>query len=90
MRAYLCFLERSQFSITFILGIPPDSAPYPISRVLRDRHLPKSESVIKVPPLVHGVPTIITSSPFIGFEHMSKEWKVGKVNYECDIASFLR
>jgi hypothetical protein len=80
----------SKLSITFTLDISPDSAPYPISRVLCDRHLSKSESVIKVPLLVHGVPTIITSSLFIGFERMSKEWKVGKVNYECDIASFLR
>jgi hypothetical protein len=67
----------------------PDSAPYPIIRVWRDHHLSKSESVIKVPPLVHGVPTIITSSLFIGFERMIKEWNVGKVNYEYDIVSFL-
>jgi hypothetical protein len=57
---------------------------------LRDHRQSKSESVIKVPPLVNGVPTIITSSLFIGFEHMSNESKVEKVNYEFHIASFLR
>jgi hypothetical protein len=59
-------------------------------RVLRDRHQSKSESVFKVLPLVHCVPTIITSSLFIRFEHMSNEWKVEKVNYEFGITSFLR
>jgi hypothetical protein len=82
--------KLSKLSITFLLGISLDSAPYPISTVWRDRHLSKSKSVIKVPPLVHAVPTIITSSLFIRFEYMSKEWKVGKVSYEWDIASFLR
>jgi hypothetical protein len=33
---------------------------------------------------------IITSSLFIGFEHMCNEWKVEKVNYEFGIGSFLR
>jgi hypothetical protein len=84
------FVKVSKFSIIFTLGISPGSAPYPISRVLRDCHLSKSKSVIKVPPLVCGIPMIITSSLFIGFERMSKEWKVWKVHYECDIASFLR
>jgi hypothetical protein len=68
----------------------PDSASCSVSRVLRDRRQSKSESVIKVPPLVNNIPTIITSSLFIGFERMSNEWKVGKVNYEFDIACFLR
>jgi hypothetical protein len=68
----------SKLSITLLLCIFPDSAPCSVSRVLWDRRQSKSESVIKVPPLVNGVPTIITSSLFIGFEHMSNEWKVGK------------
>jgi hypothetical protein len=59
-------------------------------RVLRDRHQSKSESIFKVLPLVHCVPTIITSSLFIRFEHMSSEWKVEKVNYEFGTTSFLR
>jgi hypothetical protein len=80
----------SKFPITSVLCTFPDSAPCPISRVLRDRHLSKSESMFKVPPPVHSVPMIITSSLFVGFERMSNGWKVGKVNYECDIASFLR
>jgi hypothetical protein len=80
----------SKLSITFTLDISPDSAPYPISRVLCDRHLSKSESVIKVPPLVHGVPTIITSSLFIRFECMTNGLKVEKVKYEFGVASFLR
>jgi hypothetical protein len=66
----------SKFSITYILCTFPDSAPCPINRVLHDRHLSKSESVIKVPPLVHVVPTIITSSLFIRFECTSNGWKV--------------
>jgi hypothetical protein len=80
----------SKFSITFILGISHDSAPYPISGVLRDRHQQKSEAVFKVLPLVHCVPTIITFSLFIGFERTGDHWKVKKVNYEFGIASFLR
>jgi hypothetical protein len=59
-----------KFPITFILGISHDSAPYPISGVLRDRRQPKSEVVFKVLPLVHWVPTIITFSLFIRFELM--------------------
>jgi hypothetical protein len=39
---------------------------------------------------VCGVPTIIPSSLFIRFEHMSNDWKVEKVNYKFGIASFLR
>jgi hypothetical protein len=65
----------SNLSITSVLCTFPDSAPCPISRVLRDHHLSKSESVIKVPPLVHGVPTITTSFLFIGFWHVSNDWK---------------
>jgi hypothetical protein len=80
----------SKLYITFVLDISPDSTPYPISGVLRDRRQSKSESVSKVLPLVHCVPTIITSSLFIGFEHMSNEWKVKKVRYKFGIASFLR
>jgi hypothetical protein len=77
-----------KFSITLILGISPDSAPYPIIGVLRDRRQPKSEAVFKVLPLVHCVPTIITFSLFIGFEHMSNDWKVEKVNYEFVLQVF--
>jgi hypothetical protein len=80
----------SKFSITLILCIFPDSAPFSVSRVLRDRRQSKSESVFKVFSLVYCVPAIITSSLFVGFESMSSEWKVEKVNYEFGIASFLR
>jgi hypothetical protein len=65
----------SKFAITSILCTFPDSTPCPINRVLRDHHLSKSESVIKVTPLVHGVPTIITSFLFIRFWHVSNNWK---------------
>jgi hypothetical protein len=68
----------------------PNSAPFSVSRVLRDRCQSESEVVSKVLPLVHCVPMIITSSLFIGFECMSREWKVEKVRYEFDIMSFLR
>jgi hypothetical protein len=77
-------------STTFLLFISPDSAPNLVSMVLRDRHQSESESVFKVLPLVHCVPTIITYSLFIRFEHMSNECKVEKVNYEFGIGSFLR
>jgi hypothetical protein len=80
----------SKFSLTSTLAISPDSALYPISGVLRDRRQFESESVSKILPLVCCVPTIITSSLFIGFEHTSNDWKVEKVNYEFGIASFLR
>jgi hypothetical protein len=70
----------SNLSITFTLNISHDSAPYPISGVLRDHCQPKSKSIFKVFPLVHCVPTIITSSLFIGFERMSNDWKFEKVN----------
>jgi hypothetical protein len=68
----------------------PDSAPYSVRRILRDRRQSKSESVFKVLSLVHRVSMIITSSLFIGFEHVSNEWKVEKVNCKFGMASFLR
>jgi hypothetical protein len=80
----------SKFSIIFALIISPDSAPYPISWVLRDRRQSESESVLKVFPPVRCVPMIITYSLFIGFERMSNDRKVEKVNYEFGITSFLR
>jgi hypothetical protein len=83
------FGEVSKFYITFTLDISPDSALVSVSGVLRDRYQPKSEAVFRIVPLVCCVPTIITSSRFIGFEHTSNEWKVEKVRYEFDIASFL-
>jgi hypothetical protein len=66
--------------MTFTLDNSPDSAPYPINGVLRDRRQSESESVIKASPLGHGVPTSITSYLFIGFESMSNGWKVEIVN----------
>jgi hypothetical protein len=80
----------SKFSITFTLDISPDSAPYPISGVLRDCCQSESDYVSNVLPLVHCVPTIIPSSRFIRFECMSSEWKGEEVSYEFGIASFLR
>jgi hypothetical protein len=70
----------SKLSITFILCTSPDSAPYSVSRVLRDRCQSKLEYVFKVLPLVHCVPMIITSPLFIGFEHMCNDWKLRKLN----------
>jgi hypothetical protein len=72
----------SKFPIAFTLGISLDYAPYPIIGVLRDRHQSESEVVFKILPLVHRVPMLITFSLFIGFEYMSNDWKVKKVNYE--------
>jgi hypothetical protein len=86
----MLFGKVSKISITFILCMSPDSEPYLVSRVLRDCRQSKSEYVFKVLPLVHCVPTIITSSMFIGFERMRNDWKVEKVNYEFGIGSFLR
>jgi hypothetical protein len=63
----------SKISITFILGISPDSTPNPVRKVLRNRRESESASVFKVLPLVHCVPMIITSSLFIIIEHMSNE-----------------
>jgi hypothetical protein len=79
----------SKFLTTFVLFISPNSASNLVSKVLRDHHQSKSESVIKVFPLVHCVPMSITSSLFIRFNHMSNDWKVEKVNYEFGIISFL-
>jgi hypothetical protein len=87
---FVLYGKVSKFYITFTFDISLDSTPYPISGILRDRRQSKSESVIKVFPLVHCVPMIITSSLFIRFEYMSNEWKVENVNYEFGIASFLR
>jgi hypothetical protein len=80
----------SKLFITFVLYMFLDSALFSASRVLRDRHQSESESVSKVLPLVHCVSTIITSFLFIGFELMSNEWKVDKVNYEFGMVSFMR
>jgi hypothetical protein len=57
-------------------------------RVLRDHCQSKSKSIFKVFPLVHCVPTIITSSLLIGFERMSNNWKFEKVNYEFVLQVF--
>jgi hypothetical protein len=80
----------SKLYITFAVDLSPVSTPYSIGGVLRDHRQSKSEAVSKVLPLVHGVPMIITSSMFIGFERMRNEWKVVKVSYEFGIESFLR
>jgi hypothetical protein len=79
-----------KFSTTFTLGISPDSAPFSVSKVLRDHRQSESESVSKFLPRVRCVPTIITSSLFIGFEHATNEWKLEKVGYEFGITCFLR
>jgi hypothetical protein len=65
-----------KLSITFTLDISPDSAPYPIREVLRDRRQSKFEVVSKVRPLVHCVPAIVISSLVIRLEHMSNDWKL--------------
>jgi hypothetical protein len=78
-----------KLSITFTLGISPDSAPCSLSKVLRDHCQTESESVSKVLPLVYRVPTIITSSLPLGFERTSNDWKVEKVHYNFGIGSFL-
>jgi hypothetical protein len=80
----------SKFSITLTLCIPPDSASCSVRRVLRDCRQSESESVSKVIPLVRCVTTIITFSLIIGFERMSNDWKVEKVNYEFGFRGFLR
>jgi hypothetical protein len=77
-----------KLSITFTLGITPDSAPFSVSRVLRDRRQPKSEAVFRILSLMCCVPMIITSSLFIGFEHTSNEWKVEKVNMSLVLQVF--
>jgi hypothetical protein len=65
----------SKLSITLALDISHDFAPYSISGVLRDHRQPKSEVVFRILPLVCCVPTIVTCSLFVGFEHMSNDWK---------------
>jgi hypothetical protein len=40
--------EVSKFSITFTLDISPDSAPYLISGVLRDRRQSKNKNLISL------------------------------------------
>jgi hypothetical protein len=70
--------------------VSPDSAPNSVSRVLRVCHQSKSESVFKIFPLEHCVPTIISSSLFVRLERMSNEWKVEKVINEFGIGNFLR
>jgi hypothetical protein len=77
-------------STTFVLFVSPGSAPNSVNMVLRDHCESKSESVFKVLPIVHCALIIITSSMFIGFEHMSNERKVEKVSYVFGIGSFLR
>jgi hypothetical protein len=84
------YRKVSKFPITFTFDISPDSAPRPVSRVLRDRHQSKSESVSKVHPLLHCVPMIITSSLFIRFESMSNDWKFEKVSYDLGFRGLLR
>jgi hypothetical protein len=83
------FGKASKFSITFILCTFPDFVPVSISGVLRDRRQSESESVIMVPPLVHGVRTIIISLSFIGFWHISNDGKAREDSHEFAIASFL-
>jgi hypothetical protein len=77
-----------KLSITFTLGITPDSAPFSVSGVLRDRRQPKSEAVFRILSLMCCVPMIITSFLFIGFEHTSNEWKVEKVNMSLVLQVF--
>jgi hypothetical protein len=71
----MLFGKVSKLSITFILCTFPDSVSVSVSRVLQDHRQSESESVIKVFPLVHGVRTIIISSSFIRFWHISNDWK---------------
>jgi hypothetical protein len=86
----MLFGKVSKINITLILAIFPNSVPSSVSRVLQYRRQSKSESVFKVLSLLHCVPMIITSSLFIGFECMSNDWKVEKVNYWFGIGRFLR
>jgi hypothetical protein len=65
----------SKFPITSILCVFPDSVAVSLSRVLRDRRQSESKSVSKILPRVRWVPTIITSSLFIGFEGMGNGGK---------------
>jgi hypothetical protein len=86
----LCFMERYKNSLSlpycaFLLILHHIQ-----SAVFCECHQCKSEYVFQVLPLVHYVPTSITSSLFMGFERISNEWKVEKVSYEFGIVSFLR
>jgi hypothetical protein len=57
------------------------------------RALRPSSDVVRFKSEIPAAPQlaeIITSSLFIGFEHMSNDWKVEKVNYEFGIESSLR
>jgi hypothetical protein len=87
----LCFLEMSQNSLSLL-----DCAFLLILRHIQSAEFreivisPNQKLYSKVLPLVRCVPTIVTSSLFIGFEHTSNDWEVEKVNYKFGIASFLR
>jgi uncharacterized protein Usg len=39
---------------------------------------------------VRYIPTLITFSSFIGFWHISNNWKEKEVSYEFSVASFLQ
>jgi hypothetical protein len=43
---FMLSVKVSKFSLTFTLGISIDSAPYPISGVLRDRRQSKNKNLI--------------------------------------------
>jgi hypothetical protein len=78
----------SKFPITSVLCVFPDSVAISVSGVLRDRRQSESKSASKILPRVRWVLMTITSSLFIGFEGMSKGWKVAKVSYLLGIGSF--
>jgi hypothetical protein len=88
---YLCFLEKSQNSVSllhwaFLLILYRiQSAEFCEIIISLNK-----KSIFKVLSLVYCVPTIITSSLFIGFEHTSNDWKVEKVKYKFGITSFRR
>jgi hypothetical protein len=67
----MIFRKVLKLSITFILGISPDSTPNSVRKVLRNHHQSESAYVFKVLSLVHCVPMIITLSLFIRIERMS-------------------
>jgi hypothetical protein len=48
------------------------------------------EVVAEIPEPMHCVLMTITPSLFIGFEHVSNEWKHNEVNYVFGIGNFLR
>jgi hypothetical protein len=72
----------SKLSVTFTLDISPDSAPYPISGVLRDHHQSKSESVSKILPLVRCVP-IKHTIPYM-------KLKLKLLQFECHVLEFTK